>query len=61
MGKAQKSNKEKKKQPSMTPQEKKALKKLKKDSKKTVHGSFWVWDEALIFIRIIKAEEKNQP
>ncbi|MEN8712612.1 MAG: hypothetical protein ABF326_10500 [Arenicellales bacterium] len=40
MGKAQKSNKETKKQPSMTPQEKKALKKLKKNSKKIVHGSF---------------------
>jgi len=40
MGKAQKSNKETKKQPSMTPQEKKALKKLKKNSKKVVHGSF---------------------
>jgi len=40
MGKGQKSNKEKRKQPSMTPQEKKALKKLKKNPKKIVHGSF---------------------
>jgi hypothetical protein len=34
MGKAQKSNKESKKKPGMTPQEKKALKKLKKNLKK---------------------------
>jgi hypothetical protein len=32
MSKAQKSNKEKKKQPAMSPKEKKAAKKLKKDS-----------------------------
>ncbi len=41
MGKAQKSNKESKKKPGMTPQEKKALKKLKKNLKKQCMG---LWD-----------------
>jgi hypothetical protein len=38
MSRTQKSNKEQKKKPAMTPQEKKALKKLKKNPKKGIHG-----------------------
>ena len=40
MGKAQKNNKEDKKQPAMTPKEKKAAKKAKKDSRMGSNGLF---------------------
>ena len=40
MSKEQKSNKENKKKPAMTPKEKKAAKKAKKGAMKQLHGSF---------------------